>query len=138
MQTRLALLDGGRAPTGGEAGSVRLPGPHPETGERNRRMALQAFHDQPVPGPPREYVGYGRHIPKVRWPDNARVAINLVLNYEEGSEYTHPAVRIPVIPATQSGAKLPPHPKEACHPIRTKAAPHRSPIGAQRRLGSSG
>ena len=45
------------------------------------------------------------------------------------------AVRIPVIPATQSGAKLPPHPKEACHPIRTKAAPHRSPIGAQRRLG---
>src|SRR5215467_10116047 len=44
-------------------------------------------------------------------------------------------VRIPVIPATQSGAKLPPHPKEACHPIRTKAAPHRSPIGAQRRLG---
>jgi peptidoglycan/xylan/chitin deacetylase (PgdA/CDA1 family) len=54
-------------------------------------MALQAFHDQPVPGPPRDYVGYGRHIPKVRWPDNARVAINLVLNYEEGSEYTHPA-----------------------------------------------
>jgi hypothetical protein len=47
-------------------------------------------------------------------------------------------VRIPVIPAAQSGAKLPPHPKEACHPIRTKAAPHRSPIGAQRRLGCSG
>src|SRR5262249_24475879 len=37
-------------------------------------------------------------------------------------------LRIPVIPATQSGAKLPPNPKEACHPIRTKAAPHRSPI----------
>src|SRR5438552_1230441 len=54
-------------------------------------MALQAFHDLPVPGPQRDYVGYGRHIPKVRWPDNARVAINLVLNYEEGSEYTHPA-----------------------------------------------
>jgi hypothetical protein len=44
-------------------------------------------------------------------------------------------LRIPVISATQSGAKLPPNPKEACHPIRTKAAPHRSPIGAQRRLG---
>jgi hypothetical protein len=43
-------------------------------------------------------------------------------------------VRIPVIPATQSGAKLPPNPKEACHPIRPKAAPHRDPIGAQRRL----
>jgi hypothetical protein len=91
MHTRLALLDGGGTPTEGEAGSVRLPGPPPETGERNRRMALQAFPDQPVPGPQRDYVGYGRHIPKVRWPDNARVAINLVLNYEEGSEYTHPA-----------------------------------------------
>src|SRR6266702_795930 len=44
-------------------------------------------------------------------------------------------LRIPVIPATPYGAKLPPNPKEACHPIRTKAAPHRSPIGAQRRLG---
>ena len=27
----------------------------------------------------------------MRWPDGARVAVNLVLNYEEGSEYTHPA-----------------------------------------------
>ena len=44
------------------------------------------------------------------------------------------SLRIPVIPATQSGAKLPPHPKEACHAIRTKAAPHRSSLGAQRRL----
>ena len=43
-------------------------------------------------------------------------------------------LRIPVIPATQSGAKLPPNPKEACHLIRPKAAPQRSPIGAQRRL----
>jgi len=34
-----------------------------------------------------------------------------------------PLLRIPVIPATQSGAKLPPNPKEACHAIRTKAAP---------------
>ena len=59
--------------------------------ERSPSMAIQAFPDQLVPGPPRDYVGYGRHIPQVRWPDNARVAINLVLNYEEGSEYTHPA-----------------------------------------------
>jgi hypothetical protein len=36
-----------------------------------------------------------------------------------------PNLRIPVIPATQSGAKLPLNPQEACHPIRTKAAPHR-------------
>jgi len=54
-------------------------------------MAIQEFLDQPVPGPKRDYIGYGRSIPKVRWPNNARVAINIVLNYEEGSEYTHPA-----------------------------------------------
>src|SRR5207245_6266106 len=64
---------------------------HASARERSPSMAIQAFPDQPVPGPQRDYVGYGRHIPKVRWPDNARVAINLVLNYEEGSEYTHPA-----------------------------------------------
>ena len=54
-------------------------------------MALQPFVDQDVPGPKRDYVGYGRHIPRVRWPDDARVAVNIVLNYEEGSEYTHAA-----------------------------------------------
>ena len=39
-----------------------------------------------VPGPKRDYVGYGRHVPKVVWPDGARVAINIVINYEEASE----------------------------------------------------
>jgi peptidoglycan/xylan/chitin deacetylase (PgdA/CDA1 family) len=54
-------------------------------------MAYTPFQYQDVPGPPRDLVGYGRHVPRVCWPDNARVAINLVLNYEEGSEYSHPA-----------------------------------------------
>ena len=40
--------------------------------------------DNPVPGPARDYIGYGREIPKVVWPNEARVAINLVINYEEG------------------------------------------------------
>lgn len=40
-------------------------------------------------GPPRDYAGYGRHAPKVQWPGGARVAINLVLVYEEGSEIDH-------------------------------------------------
>src|SRR2546429_77017 len=53
-------------------------------------MTIQAFPEQPAPGPQRDYVGDGRHIPKVRSANNARVAINLGLNYEEGSEYTHP------------------------------------------------
>jgi peptidoglycan/xylan/chitin deacetylase (PgdA/CDA1 family) len=39
-----------------------------------------------APGPARDYIGYGRHAPKVRWPGGAKLAINLVLIYEEGSE----------------------------------------------------
>ena len=38
-------------------------------------------------GPPRDYRGYGQHAPKVLWPGAAKVAINLVLVYEEGSEF---------------------------------------------------
>ena len=37
-------------------------------------------------GPPRDYVGYGEHPPHVRWQDDARVAVQIVVNYEEGSE----------------------------------------------------
>ncbi len=35
---------------------------------------------------PRDMVGYGRHLPKVQWPKNARIAVQFVLNYEEGGE----------------------------------------------------
>jgi len=38
------------------------------------------------PGPPRDLVGYGGRPPRVRWPGDATVAVNLVVNYEEGSE----------------------------------------------------
>ncbi len=48
-------------------------------------MRLVDLEDQ---GPKRDYVGYGRHVPKVVWPDGARVAVSLCLNYEEGSEYS--------------------------------------------------
>jgi len=34
----------------------------------------------------RDLVGYGRNTPRGRWPNGARLAISLVLNYEEGSE----------------------------------------------------
>jgi peptidoglycan/xylan/chitin deacetylase (PgdA/CDA1 family) len=47
--------------------------------------------DGDVPGPKRDYVGYGRHVPKVYWPNGTRVALSLVLNYEEGSGYSYPA-----------------------------------------------
>lgn len=36
---------------------------------------------------PRDLIGYGRRPPKVIWPNNAKVAVNLVINYEEGSEH---------------------------------------------------
>jgi putative urate catabolism protein len=35
---------------------------------------------------PRDLVGYGRKPPHARWPGNARVAVQFVLNYEEGAE----------------------------------------------------
>lgn len=41
-----------------------------------------------VPGPDREIQGYGEKPPRIRWDDDAKVAINIVINYEEGSEMT--------------------------------------------------
>lgn len=35
---------------------------------------------------PRDFVGYGNNTPKVQWPNGARLALNFVINYEEGSE----------------------------------------------------
>ena len=36
---------------------------------------------------PRDLIGYGSHPPHPRWPQDARVAVSVVLNYEEGGEY---------------------------------------------------
>jgi putative urate catabolism protein len=35
---------------------------------------------------PRDLIGYGRNPPDPRWPGGARVAVQFVLNYEEGGE----------------------------------------------------
>ena len=37
-------------------------------------------------GGSRDVVGYANKPPVVRWPRGAKVAVNLVLNYEEGGE----------------------------------------------------
>lgn len=37
---------------------------------------------------PRDFVGYGRHTPDPKWPGGAKLAVNLVVNYEEGAEYS--------------------------------------------------
>jgi putative urate catabolism protein len=40
----------------------------------------------PQPAYPRDLVGYGRNPPHADWPGRARVAVQFVLNYEEGGE----------------------------------------------------
>ena len=35
---------------------------------------------------PRDLIGYGTHPPKANWPGGARVALQFVINYEEGGE----------------------------------------------------
>lgn len=44
------------------------------------------FPKPPAAGPVRDLIGYEGNPPKVTWPNNARIAISLVVNYEEGSE----------------------------------------------------
>ena len=39
---------------------------------------------------PRDFVGYGAHPPDPRWPGGARLALQIVMNYEEGAEYAVP------------------------------------------------
>ena len=41
--------------------------------------------DNPLPYP-RDLLGYGRHVPHAQWPGQAKIALQFVLNYEEGGE----------------------------------------------------
>ncbi len=47
---------------------------------------------------PRNFTGYGGQPPKVQWPNNCRLAISFVLNYEEGAE----ACRLDGDPSSES------------------------------------
>ena len=38
----------------------------------------------------RDMIGYGGKPPHPKWPNDARLAVNFVINYEEGSEYSFP------------------------------------------------
>ena len=44
-----------------------------------------SIYDSTLPYP-RDLIGYGRHVPHAQWPGGARVAVQFVLNYEEGGE----------------------------------------------------
>jgi allantoinase len=43
------------------------------------------LYDSTLPYP-RDLAGYGREVPHARWPNGARIAVQFVLNYEEGGE----------------------------------------------------
>ncbi len=38
----------------------------------------------------RDLIGYGSRPPDPKWPGGARIAVQIVMNYEEGSEYSIP------------------------------------------------
>lgn len=38
------------------------------------------------PAYPRDMIGYGRTVPEANWPAGARIAVQFVINYEEGGE----------------------------------------------------
>ncbi len=40
--------------------------------------------------PARDFIGYGSNPPDPQWPNGARLALNFVMNYEEGSEASIP------------------------------------------------
>ncbi|CAN5743339.1 allantoinase PuuE [soil metagenome] len=43
---------------------------------------------QPQAADGRDFLGYGQHLPGVRWPADARVAVSFVVNFEEGAEFS--------------------------------------------------
>ena len=54
------------------------------------KQAKEAAQLQMRPGTQRDFAGYGKDVPRVEWPNGARLALSLVVNYEEGSEYNIP------------------------------------------------
>jgi allantoinase len=48
-------------------------------------MTAMTVYDTTLPYP-RDLVGYGRNPPHAQWPGGARIAVQFVLNYEEGGE----------------------------------------------------
>src|SRR5262249_35276729 len=53
---------------------------------RSPRNARRAGADRADAAYPRDLVGYGRTPPDPKWPGGARLAVQFVLNYEEGAE----------------------------------------------------
>jgi len=47
---------------------------------------MKKYHSNTSKKYPRDMVGYGSKKLEVKWPNNARIALQIVLNYEEGAE----------------------------------------------------
>ncbi|WP_081244078.1 polysaccharide deacetylase family protein [Sporosarcina sp. P33] len=47
---------------------------------------MSKLNEYNVAGPRRDFIGYGRKGLQVKWPYDARVVLNIAINYEEGSE----------------------------------------------------
>ena len=60
---------------------------------------------------PRDLVGYGRNPPHAEWPGGARIAVQFVLNYEEGGEnnvlHGDPALRAVPVRDRRRGRRIP-------------------------------
>jgi peptidoglycan/xylan/chitin deacetylase (PgdA/CDA1 family) len=44
--------------------------------------------ENPAPADDRDYVGYGSDLPHAQWPGDARIALNINLNFEGGGEHS--------------------------------------------------
>lgn len=47
---------------------------------------MKELIEMDIKGPKRDYIGYGKKGFTAKWPNDARVVINIAVNYEEGSE----------------------------------------------------
>lgn len=62
--------------------------PRSKTSKKTAAAKTNGNGERPAAPPrdTRDYVGYGEHPPHANWPGGARVAVQFVLNYEEGGE----------------------------------------------------
>lgn len=49
---------------------------------------MNTFSYSAPPQSQRDFIGYGRHPPRIDWPGGAKLVLNPVVVYEEGSEYS--------------------------------------------------
>jgi allantoinase len=70
------------------AGSARAIRPRGEAGRSARQRATTVGTGAKPPSEdyPRDLIGYGKTPPDPKWPGGARLALQIVMNYEEGGE----------------------------------------------------